>query len=73
MSEATDNKMLVSMTAFKKNDIEMYLDHEDVLEVTDATSVQAEIAFDHVRGERIYIRVNVSELMRLIHAHGRDK
>lgn len=72
MSINTENKILVSTIAFDKKGEELY-DTSDEMEVTDTTDTEAEIAIDHVRGERIYIRFNVADLMRVIHAYGRKR
>ncbi len=67
------DKIMAHIMAFKGQGAdELYSTDDEVLEVTETTPEEAEIAFNHIRGERIYIRFNIADLMRAIHQHGRE-
>lgn len=64
--------MLVRIMAFKGSDSsELYDEQADVLEITDVTATHVEVAFDHVRGERIYVQLPMGELLTRALAWGK--
>jgi hypothetical protein len=70
MASERDVWVKVSMLAFKGED-ELYSAHNETMEVTDATVDDVEIAFDHIRNERIYLRFSLADLVRAAHRFGR--
>jgi len=68
MNDKRENKMLVSILAFKGED--EIADFSGELEVTEVDASDAEIAFNFGK-ERIYLRFDAATLFKLIHACGR--
>lgn len=65
---------MAKTSAFKSNDSgdEVYSGTNEFIEVVDVEKGVVEIAFDHVRNERIYLKFDLHQLIKAVMLYGAE-